>query len=624
MSEQINISKIKIRRGLDSERLQVILDNGELGFTTDTQRLFVGDGVTKGGVPAANKFAGTFATAANVTTIEEGDYVIINGSLYIFNGGDKSNIANYLSLSNVGVDNTTIAYNAYNQLYVKSILNLLGSSIDGNKGLYITPGSTLGVNVDNISIIFDGQGKLTIGSLTGNQHGNLGGGTLHTVATALLPGFMSAADKVKLDDSPVWTLSALTNSQALVVANAINQYNNCQISNVGGISSVNLQTPPYTVNVDYFLNQQNQYNETVQPGSILYSALDSSKISNVGELAQWTIDSSSIASFPADTAFVLGGGDGYMYGFYLSAPSYTLPFTDNIVWNMVSEQTTNSLMAAISTVVSQTPTGYKVFDVYPITSTSFVVKSLYPNYCYWENNIGGTTNITITQDTPGKQSASLSRKFVCNTTISNVVPVSGSKTTIVININSGANGTAVDANNNNRALTIYNSDYSKNVFYFYNPATPTSIPSINVNAAIPGLVTNLYPVTYNTSDTVSTVVNALTSQLSIAGFEVISKTSFNVIIKTQTPGYCLDVFTNYNSSVISTVGKGGGGSDGDLFTLDNSYNGVPRLYSLIPTCGDIITNDGSPAVQNIVLPGVPAVVYTTQSSTRNSVALIKY
>jgi len=624
MSEQINISKIKIRRGLDSERLQVILDNGELGFTTDTQRLFVGDGVTVGGLPAANKFAGSFATVNNVTTIEEGDYVIISNSLYIFNGGNKNNIANYLSLSNVGVDGTTIDYNAFNQLYVKSILNLLGSSIDTTKGIYITPGSLLGVNVDNVSIIYNGQGKLAIAGLTAAQHGNLGGGSLHTVATTVLPGFMSASDKTKLDDSPVWTLSALTNPQALVVANAINQYDNCQISNVGGISSVNLQTPPYTVNVDYFLNQQNQYNETVQPGSILYTALNSSKISNVGELAQWTVDSSSIASFPYDTAFVLGGSDGYMYGFYLSAPTYTLPFSTNIIWNMVESNTTSSLMGTISSVVSQTITGYKVFDVYPITSTSFVIKSLYPNFCYSENNIGGTTNITITQNNPGKHSASLSRKFICNPTISNVVPVSGSQTTIAININSGINGSAVDANNDNRALTIYNSDYSKNVFYFYNASTPTPTPSINLNAAIPGLVTNFYPIAYTSADPSNTVVDSLTAQLAVAGFDVISKASFNIVIKTQNPGYCLDVYTNYNGSIISTVGKGGGGSDGDLFTVDNSSNGVPELYSLIPTCGDVITDDGSPAVQNIVLPGIPAVVYTTQSSTRNSVALIKY
>ena len=55
----ISIVKIKVRRGTDSDRRRVILDEGELGFTTDTQRFFVGDGGTLGGINIANKFIGT-------------------------------------------------------------------------------------------------------------------------------------------------------------------------------------------------------------------------------------------------------------------------------------------------------------------------------------------------------------------------------------------------------------------------------------------------------------------------------------------------------------------------------------------------------------------------------------
>lgn len=35
--------------------------------------------------------------------------------------------------------------------------------------------------------------------LTNNTHGNRGGGSLHSVATSGSPGFMSAADKAKID-----------------------------------------------------------------------------------------------------------------------------------------------------------------------------------------------------------------------------------------------------------------------------------------------------------------------------------------------------------------------------------------------------------------------------------------
>lgn len=631
MSEQINISKIKIRRGLNSERLQIILDNGELGFTTDTQRLFVGDGVTEGGIPASNKFAGSYTTVTNIVNIEEGDYVLISNALYIFNGGDKNNIANYLSLSNVGVDNITIAYNGSGQLYVKSIKSLLASSIDTSKGVYVTPASLLGVNVDGTSITTDATtGKLKVSNIDGSQHGNLGGGSLHATATTSIPGFMSSSDKTKLNNSPDWSTTPLTNSQTQLIIDSINQYGGGGVSNVATVSSVDISlnnTSLTDVPTNFLLNQQNSYNETVQPGNIFYSAADSAKVSNVGELAQWTIDAGSIASFD-DAGFVLTGGDGYMYGFTYNPITLSASFNYNIQWTTIEAQTKDSLMSAISSIQSNTPTySYRVFDVYNTTSTAFVVKSLFPNYCTYFNNINGTSNITITQNNNGKQSASLSKKLTCNPTVSNVVPVSGNPTTITLNIVSSVNGSAIDANNSNRALTIYNSDYSKNVFYFYNTSTLTPTPpSINLNKHLPGTVTNFYTVPYITSDPKDTIIDSLTAILNLANFEIISKTGDNVVIKTQTPGYCLDVYSNYDTSaIINTVGRGGGGStDADLFDIDNPANGVPALYSLIPTCSDIITSVGSPGIQNILLPGIPSVTFTTQSSTRNSVALIKY
>jgi hypothetical protein len=41
---------IKIRRGTDAQRLTVVLEQGEVAYTTDTKKLYVGDGTTLGGV----------------------------------------------------------------------------------------------------------------------------------------------------------------------------------------------------------------------------------------------------------------------------------------------------------------------------------------------------------------------------------------------------------------------------------------------------------------------------------------------------------------------------------------------------------------------------------------------
>lgn len=52
MATTTTITKLLIRRGNDSDRKQTILASGEPGWTLDTKRLWIGDGVTPGGFPA--------------------------------------------------------------------------------------------------------------------------------------------------------------------------------------------------------------------------------------------------------------------------------------------------------------------------------------------------------------------------------------------------------------------------------------------------------------------------------------------------------------------------------------------------------------------------------------------
>ena len=66
--------KLLVRRGTDSDRRNIVLSDGELGYTTDTERLFVGNSTDKGGVVVGNKYQGA---AANLTTLAPavtGDY----------------------------------------------------------------------------------------------------------------------------------------------------------------------------------------------------------------------------------------------------------------------------------------------------------------------------------------------------------------------------------------------------------------------------------------------------------------------------------------------------------------------------------------------------------------------
>lgn len=75
----VSIVKIKIRRGTNEERKRITLDNGELGYVTDLdyKRLYIGDGVTQGGIPLGLKlfYPAQAASYATYAKAELGDLI---------------------------------------------------------------------------------------------------------------------------------------------------------------------------------------------------------------------------------------------------------------------------------------------------------------------------------------------------------------------------------------------------------------------------------------------------------------------------------------------------------------------------------------------------------------------
>jgi len=67
--------KLLVRRGTDTDRRNISLSEGELGYTTDTERLFIGNG-QPGGVVAGNRYLGSDSDpSATFTTALTGDLV---------------------------------------------------------------------------------------------------------------------------------------------------------------------------------------------------------------------------------------------------------------------------------------------------------------------------------------------------------------------------------------------------------------------------------------------------------------------------------------------------------------------------------------------------------------------
>ena len=77
-----NIVKFLVRRGSDSDRKLTVLQQGELGYTTDieSQRLFIGDGITYGGSPVASKFYLVASWTSDISTL---GYVQLSDMLFV-------------------------------------------------------------------------------------------------------------------------------------------------------------------------------------------------------------------------------------------------------------------------------------------------------------------------------------------------------------------------------------------------------------------------------------------------------------------------------------------------------------------------------------------------------------
>lgn len=83
---ETNICKIKFRRGVEKDRKNIIPEEGEPIFTTDSHRLCIGDGETQGGIPITKTY---FESDTDKSKIK-GDFEYKDGNLYLYTSDGKS------------------------------------------------------------------------------------------------------------------------------------------------------------------------------------------------------------------------------------------------------------------------------------------------------------------------------------------------------------------------------------------------------------------------------------------------------------------------------------------------------------------------------------------------------
>jgi len=106
---QNSILKLVVRQGTDLERKQVILTSGELGYSTDTKRLFVGDSVLSGGKVVGNISHDTNSTIpSNYPTAVKGDIAFASDSskLYRFTGTNANDLSSWEVIGGVYTSNS--------------------------------------------------------------------------------------------------------------------------------------------------------------------------------------------------------------------------------------------------------------------------------------------------------------------------------------------------------------------------------------------------------------------------------------------------------------------------------------------------------------------------------------
>ncbi len=120
----ITIVKLKVRRGSDAQRKTIVLDQGEVGYTLDTNRLFIGDGSTYGGRSVGGKNIGPFAAASNLGPdsspgMQVGDIGYANSKLYMLTATNyNDSLSGYAYIGTIP-DNDTLEFDSDNQLQVK-------------------------------------------------------------------------------------------------------------------------------------------------------------------------------------------------------------------------------------------------------------------------------------------------------------------------------------------------------------------------------------------------------------------------------------------------------------------------------------------------------------------------
>jgi hypothetical protein len=203
----IKIVKLKLRRGTETQRKLVVLDQGELGYVTDTKRTFVGDGSTLGGTVIGTKIFTPIASNKTGLNAYAGDVVVENNLMYQLTGSNAGQLSAWKLISPI-VDNSTIDLGASNALRIKPDgvgIAQLGNITYSLGGIIMNNTQGLSANVDKTTIIVNTSNQLAISTVYASSIiGQINNSQINT-ATLAGSALQSVGNKldVQVDNSTI-------------------------------------------------------------------------------------------------------------------------------------------------------------------------------------------------------------------------------------------------------------------------------------------------------------------------------------------------------------------------------------------------------------------------------------
>ena len=216
----IEIVKLKIRRGTDSQRQAVTLEQGELGYTTDTKRVFVGDGATPGGNIIGN-IAHPPITVGSRTLLSNatiGDLVYDNNFLYQLSALPALSASSWAYIG-TRVDPDTFSFDSQNKLRFQTnsiaASSLKADVIYSQGGLAFNNVEGLSANIDDTTIGITATNLLSVINIGVDEisrasfANGISGGNGDIISIEATDNFTYTSGKLELASVPY---TALTNT----------------------------------------------------------------------------------------------------------------------------------------------------------------------------------------------------------------------------------------------------------------------------------------------------------------------------------------------------------------------------------------------------------------------------